>query len=97
MITKKQNDELVNRLLEVITLQQMKEAEQHLKFLGLLIEEYQQRKVLLEHTKPFFFQYQRKRRYLEEVTKCEKKIEESYRKMERQTELIEALHDQLKK
>lgn len=97
MEMKKENAALVNRLLDLITAQQLREAEQHLRFLGLRVEEYQKRKIFLEHTRPFFFEYRKRRKYQEEIAECEKKIEEGYRKMERQTEVIESLYDQLKK
>lgn len=83
-----ENNELLNKIIDLNLIYEIKDSELYLKFLDNQIKFYQSQIGFLEDTKPLFFQKKKLEEHNKKIESYEQKISNAYKKMNEEAELI---------
>jgi hypothetical protein len=88
MTKDKEENELLNKIIDLGLIYGIKDSEQYLDFLGNQINFYEQQIEFLEDIKPLFFQKRKLEEHNKKIDEYEQKIYETYQKMNEEVDLI---------
>lgn len=88
MVKTNENNELLNKIIDLNLMYGIKDSELYLKFLDNQIKFYQTEIDILQNTKPFFFQKRKLEEHNKKIERYEQEISNVYKKMNEEAELI---------
>lgn len=93
----KGDKELVNKVIDLFTIYQIKESNHYLKILDNQIKFYQNEINFLKDTKPFFFQKKKLEEHNKKIEEYEQEIFNGYKKMNEEVNFIIEMHNSIEK
>lgn len=95
MCKKDEENDLVNKVIDLILSYNIKESELRLEFLNHQVKMYQDEIKYLDNTRPFFFQKKKIQEHNLKLEECENKLFETYKKIEDEFDLIHKMQESI--